>query len=908
MAVSYQAKIDLIVTGLKKIEEAERRIKALVAESRKLKRGGAAQRGTVALASVTREQKQEERKGVQIAERKLLLQSKLNSATDLYNRKLQELSRAGGESNADLQARVSEIKQAFEAGTAGGRKNLNLIRQLATELGRVVEIQRELNRVSALRSKGYEGGRRLQERLTTVAAAGAPSSRVKAARSLATEAIAASVRGDQQQYQEAIRKATAATRRLERDTRELAKKLRDEAKASPRSPIRGRADLPGSPKFLEAQRKARTQRRESLALGAGFPLLMGGGPAQVTGALLGSGFGPGFGGQILGAAIAQQLQDAVARVADLQAAINELNMDKLRDSVLLVNQDLANQVELLKESGQKTQAQAVLAQAAYEQFGLGAEASALIKERADAVKNAWDRVVGTVSALLALLAQPFIAVLVPILNFVQLVAKGWTEIFNLVAKITNIPGLDKLLGLQGTDEAAAARGAETQAKVRAIEKETKLLQETLKLEKQRMAGNTADAQIANARIDSQIKLNSLREEYNSKLMQAEGAEYVALKKKLTVEEELIKTKHKQQVQRIKSEEAEKRITAEIKARSILENGQVQLTQQRLDLQNSVASAQISASLAINSLLLQRAQNNKDIGGQVQLQVERAELIYKQTVLQVQQEVTKAKLARISAEIKLKELQATVKLKEAKGEANAADYAAIKLQREALQLTIAGAKAAEMIAAYNLQGAAAIRQATIEQAKFNATSQLRGLNEKAIAAQGSGIDGTGAGGNRISAAQATQNYIQSMGGRQYTQVGLSRYLATQGYAEGGFVTRPTNALIGEGGESEYVIPSSKMSSAMQRYSAGVRGEAVTAGAVTAGSTSTANYSSQQNAYYGGGGGTSVNITTGPVIRMNNRDYVTMTDMQRGMAAAANAGQANMMRQLGRSYAARRSMGL
>jgi hypothetical protein len=35
---------------------------------------------------------------------------------------------------------------------------------------------------------------------------------------------------------------------------------------------------------------------------------------------------------------------------------------------------------------------------------------------------------------------------------------------------------------------------------------------------------------------------------------------------------------------------------------------------------------------------------------------------------------------------------------------------------------------------------------------------------------------------------------------------------------------------------------------------------------------------------------------------------MTDMQRGMAAAANAGQANMMRQLGRSYAARRSMGL
>ena len=116
------------------------------------------------------------------------------------------------------------------------------------------------------------------------------------------------------------------------------------------------------------------------------------------------------------------------------------------------------------------------------------------------------------------------------------------------------------------------------------------------------------------------------------------------------------------------------------------------------------------------------------------------------------------------------------------------------------------------------------------------------------------------------------------------------------------------MVGEGGQPEYVITASKMSTAMQRYSAGVRGEAVTAGAVTAGSTSTANYSNQQNAYYGGGTGASVNITTGPVIRMNNRDYVTMTDMQRGMAAAAGASQASMMRSMSRSYATRRSMGL
>ena len=46
-----------------------------------------------------------------------------------------------------------------------------------------------------------------------------------------------------------------------------------------------------------------------------------------------------------------------------------------------------------------------------------------------------------------------------------------------------------------------------------------------------------------------------------------------------------------------------------------------------------------------------------------------------------------------------------------------------------------------------------------------------------------------------------------------------------YAEGGYVDCPTNAVIGEGGEPEYVIPASKMNSAMQRYGSGMRGSSV-----------------------------------------------------------------------------------
>ena len=54
--------------------------------------------------------------------------------------------------------------------------------------------------------------------------------------------------------------------------------------------------------------------------------------------------------------------------------------------------------------------------------------------------------------------------------------------------------------------------------------------------------------------------------------------------------------------------------------------------------------------------------------------------------------------------------------------------------------------------------------------------------------------------------------------------------TGAFAEGGFVTGPTSAVIGEGGEPEYVIPASKMGSAMMRYATGVRGEGVLGGAV------------------------------------------------------------------------------
>jgi tape measure domain-containing protein len=127
------------------------------------------------------------------------------------------------------------------------------------------------------------------------------------------------------------------------------------------------------------------------------------------------------------------------------------------------------------------------------------------------------------------------------------------------------------------------------------------------------------------------------------------------------------------------------------------------------------------------------------------------------------------------------------------------------------------------------------------------------------------------------------------------------LKVGGYAEGGFVTGPTNALIGEGGEPEYVIPASKMRTAMGRYAGGARGNSVIPG------------NGGEPAAAGGGVATMEPIDVRySVERINNVDYVTADQFQAGMARAAQQGavqgERRAMRSLKNSAATRRGVGL
>ena len=120
-----------------------------------------------------------------------------------------------------------------------------------------------------------------------------------------------------------------------------------------------------------------------------------------------------------------------------------------------------------------------------------------------------------------------------------------------------------------------------------------------------------------------------------------------------------------------------------------------------------------------------------------------------------------------------------------------------------------------------------------------------------------------------------------------------------FADGGFVTGPTKAVVGEGGANEYVIPENKMPAAMSRYSAGARGADVLNGASTAG--------------VGSGGvamaeaPSSINISGG-VMQFNDTNYIRQDQIPSIISQASKQGEARTLRRMQMNPATRRKLGM
>ena len=118
---------------------------------------------------------------------------------------------------------------------------------------------------------------------------------------------------------------------------------------APSSPIGGRADIPGSPAALAANRRARVQKGRDVLTGAGFPLLFGGGPIQALAGGIGGAVG-GLGGSIAGSAIASQLEGFARAAAETGVALTSTGgaLELVRDKSLFskdANRELAAQLE-----------------------------------------------------------------------------------------------------------------------------------------------------------------------------------------------------------------------------------------------------------------------------------------------------------------------------------------------------------------------------------------------------------------------------------------------------------------------------------------------------------------------------------------------------------------------------------
>jgi len=174
--------------------------------------------------------------------------------------------------------------------------------------------------------------------------------------------------------------------------------------------------------------------------------------------------------------------------------------------------------------------------------------------------------------------------------------------------------------------------------------------------------------------------------------------------------------------------------------------------------------------------------------------------------------------------------------------------------------IAGTKSAEEVFSNFLKGVA---NALLQSAQQMIATYIAIGIARAFAGMGRGSEGDGL---NLTAIE------------QYSGVGANTPVSP-GFAEGGYVSGPTRALIGEGGEPEYIIPESKMRESMSRYSRGARGGSVIPESGGGGNV------------MDGGGGTAVAAPIDvryTVERINSVDYVTADQFQAGMRQAANQG--------------------
>ena len=610
--------------------------------------------------------------------------------------------------------------------------------------------------------------------------------------------------------------------------------------------IQTQKNLASEEKLLRASTK-RASIVKSALIGGGFPLLFGGGPVQAIGGAIGGGVGEalspggGFAGSIAMTALISKLSQFTEGVKSLSLAIDPLqpNLELLVSSLGLQGTTTGNLIAKLQKAGQETKALEIATQ----------QLALLVGQQGvDALE--------TFGQDSLRLSNEF--------------AKAMTQMQVAVAEVINSVGALRALANQ-LEKATLFRQA--QKSDDPILKE--LFKERTEASKGFLLSGSAPnfgkvAETENKIINRQRKLN----QENLPLTTVGGSSSSFSKQELSILEKRIEL---QKIgDNLLNEEVVKKKRGLILAETRLQIAQAEgdfdkiaiaLAQQRLKLGELDTAVDEKKQAVIDNTIGKLSEEKLFLEESLTLGKDKAQI--EKTIRDLVKDLPPERHA---------EVRALVEGNEALKERNK-----ILDEQKATQEQIKNILAQGMTDAVMglIDGSKTLGQVLAGVAKQLASMFLN----KAFMSIFSGFGG---GGSNLSPVMIAE------------QGAFSRSGGFKAFQYGGVVNSPTMGMVGEGGESEYIIPASKMSGAMSRYSAGARGGAVIPGG------------SGDSGTVAGSSGNTVVEYTGPTLNFNGDEYVPKSAVPDIIGAAtkqgAMAGKAQTMNTLRNSRSQRASLGL
>ena len=660
----------------------------------------------------------------------------------------------------------------------------------------------------------------------------------------------------------------------------------------------------------------RGQRLESLALGAGFPLLFGGGPGAIAGGVAGSFLGKGFGGQIILSAIGQQFDKLFEEIGKTGVALTSTSgaFDLMNEKSLFSSDAARELAAQLEEQGKAQELAALLSEELSNQLGArGVEAL----QSAGKETEEFTRLVNLLFTQLSAFVSG------PLASFLALINQGLGA---LTTNITYGSIRDQLEGeakkrfqeLERQERGVTTKpirgGGRTQEVLGSLTTagQKKILDQlkkegliptapipvtpddlrTIKAPKTSSADANREARTQRrlAELAQETQFIRDQEAIKQRIFAAEQAQDPLLVKRLQGEQKIAEIV--QRGEEAVTRETDARVIAALQAKTV-----AQVEAQRKDNARDLEEIQNRINDSYNDTI-------RDLG--LQLELEKAVTREEENQVKLKQQAASLEGKGFSKDQVDNIIAATAALQQAQAPLqqyltqtqrwlNDTESQIVSLA-QSVQTSISGAMSGAVESL--ITGAKTVQEvlsemfAQIGRAFLNMAAEIIAKQLVMITLQ-TILKALGAATGSSGGAETNRQFMDRTAGLDLS----GGYGGVSKFAEGGYVTGPTNAIIGEGGQSEYVIPSSKMSGAMARWNAGVRGEDVIDG--------------PGGASRGGGGGGAPTFHLETTM-INNVEYATV-DQVRQMGSAASQrgavlGEARTLHKLQMSGSTRRKLGI